>query len=52
MQKSPLVCAAILKWPLGLDHPPIIFPCGETEEQDFAIIALLETVLGRRNDGE
>ena len=40
---------AILKWPNGLDRPPVVFPCGDTEETDRRIVDLLEKHLGRRD---
>lgn len=49
MKQNEIVATAILKWPKGLDQPPIIFPFGETEENDRAIVDLLEKHLGRRD---
>lgn len=48
MEKSAPVLTAILKWPNGLGQPPIIWPAGETDENDRAIVTLLEKHLGRR----
>jgi len=41
--------SAVLKWPRGLDYPPVIYPAGNSEEVDRAIVALLEEHLGRRD---
>jgi hypothetical protein len=49
MQKPEPVVTAILKWPKGLDYPPIVYPRGDTDEQDRTIIELIEKHLGRRD---
>jgi hypothetical protein len=41
--------AAVLKWPRGLDYPPVIYPAGDSDETDRRIVELLEKHLGRRD---
>ena len=43
METFPVV---IIKWPHGLENPPLIYPNTGSEGQDDAIRALLEQALG------